>query len=68
LVDIKSVEQTMNIDTISSMKPPPDSRPAAEPVERPVINLEEIKSIIYLGVKGQIEPGGAESHRVDTFA
>jgi hypothetical protein len=58
----------MNIDTISSMKPPPDSRPVAEPVELPVIKLDEIKSIIYLGVRGQILPAGAENHRVDTFA
>jgi hypothetical protein len=50
----------MNVETISSMKPPPDSKAAVEPVERPVINLDEIKSMI--------EPGGAESHRVDTFA
>jgi hypothetical protein len=58
----------MNVETISSMKPPPDSKAAVEPVERPVINLDEIKSIVYLGIKGQIEPGGVESHRVDTFA
>lgn len=58
----------MNIDTVSSMKHPPDSRPAVEPVMPPVINLDEIKSIIYLGVKGRIEPAGAENHRVDTFA
>jgi hypothetical protein len=58
----------MNIDTISSMKPPSDSRLAVEAVAAPVIQLDEIKSIIYLGVKGQIEPAGTENHRVDTFA
>jgi len=58
----------MNIDTISSVNPPPDPRPAVEPVELAVIKLEEIKSIIYLGVRGQMLPGVAENHRVDTFA
>jgi hypothetical protein len=67
-VDIISVERAMNIDTISSVNPPPDPRPAVEPVELPVINLDEIKSIIYLGVRGQMLPGVAENHRVDTFA
>lgn len=34
-----------------------------------VINLQEIKSILYLGFRGKIPvPSAAESHRVDTFA
>jgi len=34
-----------------------------------VINLQEIKSILYLGVKGKLPvPSAAESHRVDTYA
>lgn len=35
---------------------------------QPVINLEEIKSILYLGVKGRVPLPVPESHRVDTYA
>mgnify|MGYP001089913791 CR=1 FL=1 len=54
----------MNIDTISSAKPLPDARPV-EPV---LIKLEEIKSILFLGMKGELLIGLPESHQVDTFA
>jgi hypothetical protein len=33
-----------------------------------VINLQEIKSILYLGVKGKVPLPASESHRVDTYA
>lgn len=58
----------MNIETISSVKLPPDSRGSPVSLEPQVINLDEIKTILYLGVKGRIYASGAESHRVDTFA
>jgi hypothetical protein len=35
---------------------------------QPVINLQEIKSILYLGLRGNIPLPAAESHRVDTYA
>jgi hypothetical protein len=54
----------MNIENIT-MKPA-EARPVPSTPEAPVIQLEEIQSIIYLGVKGEVLP--AESHRVDTFA
>jgi hypothetical protein len=58
----------MNIETVSSSKPLPDSRPSIPTAEPPVIQLEEIQSIVYLGVKGTAHLSSAESHRVDTFA
>ncbi len=54
----------MNIDNVTIK--PAEARPAPSTPEPPVIQLEEIRSIIYLGVRGEIQP--AESHRVDTFA
>lgn len=55
----------MNVENITIK--PVEARPApSNPEPPPVIQLEEIQSIIYLGVKGGILP--AESHRVDTFA
>ena len=56
----------MNIETVSSNIPLPDSRSAPAAPEPQVIQLEDIQSIVYLGVKGTLPP--VESHRVDTFA
>jgi hypothetical protein len=58
------VETAMNVEN-STIKPA-EARPAPSIPEPSVIQLEEIQSIVYLGVKGQVLP--AESHRVDTFA
>ena len=54
----------MNVENITIK--PAEARPAPSIPEPSVIQLEEIQSIVYLGVKGQVLP--AESHRVDTFA
>jgi hypothetical protein len=58
------VETAMNIENITIK--PTEARPSPSTPEAPVIQLEEIQSIIYLGVKGEVLP--VESHRVDTFA
>jgi hypothetical protein len=58
------VETAMNVENITIK--PTEARPAPSTPDAPVIQLEEIQSIIYLGVKGEILP--VESHRVDTFA
>jgi hypothetical protein len=36
--------------------------------ELPVINANEIKSILYLGIKGNIQPVTGNKHTVDTYA
>jgi hypothetical protein len=56
----------MNIESISSNQPPPDSHLPLGGQE--VIDLRRIKSILYLGVKGKITVPTGETHRVDTFA
>jgi hypothetical protein len=58
------VETAMNVESITIK--PAEARPAPSTPEPPVIQLEEIQSIIYLGVRGQVLP--VERHRVDTFA
>jgi hypothetical protein len=56
----------MNVENIQVPRPQAEARPAPTLPVPPVIQLEEIQSIVYLGVLGRILP--AESHRVDTFA
>ena len=34
----------------------------------PVMNEEEIKSILYLGIKGEIKLDQGQKHAVDTYA
>jgi hypothetical protein len=58
------VETAMNIENIATK--PVEARQAPSTPEPPVIQLEEIQSIIYLGVRGKVLP--VERHRVDTFA
>ncbi len=54
----------MNVENVTIK--PTEARPAPSTPEPPLIQLEEIQSIIYLGVRGHVLP--AERHRVDTFA
>jgi hypothetical protein len=65
---MECLEIAMNVEHISTATTLPDARAAGEAAEQTVINLQEIKSILYLGVKGKIHLPAAESHRVDTFA
>ena len=42
---------------------------ATSPIEElPVINAEEIKSILFLGIKGSVRPDSEARHTVDTYA
>jgi hypothetical protein len=34
----------------------------------PIMNVEEIKSILYLGIKGEIKLDSEPRHAVDTYA
>ena len=56
----------MNFENISPAWPQADSRPTPATPEPQVIRLEEIQSIIYLGMKGEFL--AAERHLIDTFA
>ena len=42
---------------------------ATSPIEElPVINAEEIKSILFLGIRGNVRPVANAEHTVDTYA
>jgi hypothetical protein len=58
----------MNIENISSQVLPPETRILPPATHQSVINLNEIKGILYLGMKGKLALIGFERHRVDTFA
>jgi hypothetical protein len=58
----------MNIESISSAQTPPETRNSIDNSGQAVIDLQQIKSILYLGVKGKISVPAVESHRIDTFA
>jgi hypothetical protein len=58
----------MSIESISSNQPSPETRTQLSGGTQEVIDLQQIKSILYLGVKGKITVPAGETHRVDTFA
>ena len=37
-------------------------------IKRNIIDIKEIKTILYLGIKGNINLPPAENHTIDTFA
>ena len=55
----------MNIESIPLLQIPTVTHKLHEDA---LIKLEEIKSILYLGVKGRINIEGFETHQIDTFA
>jgi hypothetical protein len=62
------MELAMNVDSIASTQPSPETRIQLAGGGQEVIDLQQIKSILYLGVKGKITAAAGEPHRVDTFA
>lgn len=58
----------MNIENISSQVLPPETRVSSQGTDHGIIELKEIKTILYLGMKGKLALTGFERHRVDTFA
>jgi hypothetical protein len=42
--------------------------PASQQEELPIINVEEIKSILYLGIRGEVSLETGRKHTVDTYA
>ena len=58
----------MNVENVSSQVLPPETRTTTQAIDQSIIALKEIKSILYLGMKGKLALTGFEQHRVDTFA
>jgi hypothetical protein len=42
--------------------------PVSQQEELPIINAEEIKSILYLGIRGEVSLETGRKHTVDTYA
>jgi hypothetical protein len=42
--------------------------PAQQPEELPIINAEQIKSILYLGIRGEVKLEMGGKHAVDMYA
>ena len=58
----------MSVESISSNQLSPEPRIQTAGETQEVIDLRQIKSILYLGVKGKITVPNGETHRIDTFA
>ena len=43
-------------------------KPASQPEDLPIIKAEEIKSILYLGIRGEVKLDAGKKHTVDTYA
>lgn len=41
---------------------------ASRPEEFPIINADQIKSILYLGIRGEVKLESGSKHTVDTYA
>jgi hypothetical protein len=44
------------------------SVPIPQTSELPIIKADDIKTILYLGIRGEFKPGTAKEHTVDTYA
>ncbi len=53
----------MKVDTIAL-----PTVPMAQDFEMPLIKADDIKSILYLGIKGEIKLDTGKKHTVDTYA
>jgi hypothetical protein len=42
--------------------------PSAPAAELPIIKVDDIKTILYLGIKGEIKLDAGSKHTVDTYA
>jgi hypothetical protein len=43
-------------------------KPASQAIDFPVISADQIKSILYLGLKGDVVLDTGNKHTVDTYA
>ncbi len=53
----------INVSSVQSNSGTPESS-----VQNTVIKIDQIKTILYLGVKGNMSRGVREPHQIDTFA
>ncbi len=59
----------MKVDTIALLgAQPTQSAQSAQNPEMPVISVDDIKTILYLGIRGEIRLEPATKHAVDTYA
>ena len=42
--------------------------PITQTAELPIIKADDIKTILYLGIRGEIKPSTGREHTVDTYA
>ncbi|MFI5369422.1 MAG: hypothetical protein ACHQ1F_10470 [Spirochaetia bacterium] len=42
--------------------------PIAQTAELPIIKADDIKTILYLGIRGEFKASTAKEHTVDTYA
>jgi hypothetical protein len=42
--------------------------PSPQAAELPIIKVDDIKTILYLGIKGEIKLDTGKKHTVDTYA
>jgi hypothetical protein len=62
-VEILYRSEAMKVDTVAS----PVGQTSATP-DMPLIKAEDIKSILYLGIKGDLKLDTGSKHAVDTYA
>ena len=55
----------MQMETISTLQP---QQVASAVYDPQLIKVEEIRNILYLGIKGKVVVQPEEEHTVDTFA
>jgi hypothetical protein len=53
----------MKVDSIAL-----PSMPSLQGAELPIIKADDIKTILYLGIKGELKLDTGQKHTVDTYA
>lgn len=54
--------------TINNVTPTQFWNVSSSETEPPLINTEEIRSILYLGIRGNVTVESEEEHSIDTYA
>jgi hypothetical protein len=56
-------EKTMKVDNVTL-----PYKPISQAADFPIISADQIKSILYLGLKGDVALETGNTHTVDTYA